>query len=72
MGGGFDHFLIAVDFRRGKAHNVLPGVAGQDAGGMAEAQLRVGLFQINLYRAVGPHIRMNNLRVVIQGQKGIS
>ena len=42
VGGGLDHFLIAVNLHLGKTLHVLPGVAGQITGGMAEPQFGIG------------------------------
>jgi len=67
VGGGLDHFLIAVNLHLGKTLHVLPGVAGQITGGMAEPQFGIRPLQVDLYCAIRPHFRVDNLRVVIQG-----
>lgn len=71
VGRGADDFVIPGNVFLGKAKNVGPLIAGENAVGMVEAVLRIGLFQIDLYSMVRPHFGVDDLGAVIEGQKGI-
>ena len=71
MGSGTDNLFIPGHFLCGKTENILPLVAGENAGAIMEAVFFIGLLNVNLYRVVGPHLRVDNFSRIVKGQKRI-
>ena len=68
---GADDLVVAVQFALGEAVDLLPAETGQPAYRVVEKVPVIRLFHIDLDLAVLLHLRVDDLRAVVQGQKRI-
>ena len=71
VGGGLNDLLKAADVGGGEARNILPLIAGQPAGGVVEACCGVRPLHIDLDLSVRLHLRMDDLRAIVQGHEWV-